>query len=72
MEQKTLLSNSAYDVLKWISLIALNAIGLCYMSISAVWNLPYGDEINRTCQALSLFLGTLIGVSTAQYNSINK
>ena len=72
MENKTLLSNNLYDVLKWVALIALNAIGLCYLSVATIWNLPYGEEINRTCQALSLFLGALIGVSTAQYNSINK
>lgn len=72
MEKKTLLSDSWYDVLKWVALIALNAIGLCYLSVATIWSLPYGEEINRTCQALSLFLGTLIGVSTAQYNSVNK
>ena len=72
MENKTLLSNNLYDVLKWVALIALNAIGLCYLSVATIWGLPYGEEINRTCQALSLFLGTLIGISTAQYNSINK
>lgn len=72
MENKTLLSNTWYDVLKWVALIALNAIGLCYLSIASIWGLPYGEEINRTCQALSLFLGALIGVSTAQYNSVNK
>ena len=72
MEKKTLLSDTTYDILKWVSLIALNAIGLCYLSVATIWNLPYGEEINRTCQALSLFLGTLIGVSTAQYNSINQ
>ena len=72
MENKTLLTNTAYDILKWVALIALNAIGLCYLSVATIWGLPYGEEINRTCQALSLVLGTLIGVSTAQYNSINK
>lgn len=72
MENKTLLSNTWYDVLKWVALIALNAIGLCYLSIASIWGLPYGEEINRTCQALSLFLGALIGVSTAQYNSISN
>ena len=46
MENKTLLTNTAYDILKWVALIALNAIGLCYLSVATIWGLPYGEEIN--------------------------
>jgi len=61
------LSNKAYDILKWIALIALDAIGVCYRTLSAIWGWPFGEEVLATCAALSLLLGTLIGVSTAQY-----
>ena len=61
------LKDSWYDVLKWIALIALDAVGLCYKTLAAIWGWPFGDEVMQTCMALSVLIGTLIGVSTAQY-----
>ena len=69
MEKKSFLSGTAYDILKWIALIALDAIGLCYKTIATIWGFPYGDQVLATCTAISLLIGTLIGVSTAQYYS---
>ena len=62
------LSNKAYDILKWVALIALDAVGVCYNALAAVWGWPLGDEVLKTCTALSVLTGTLIGISTAQYN----
>lgn len=61
------MSNKLYDVLKWIALIALDAVGVFYKAVSAIWGLPYGDEVLATCTALSVLIGTLVGVSSAQY-----
>ena len=65
------LSNKAYDILKWIALIALDAVGLFYSTISDIWGLPFGDKILATCAALSVLVGALIGVSTANYKKTN-
>ncbi len=65
------MSNKVYDVLKWFALIALDAIGLFYSTMSSIWGLPFGDEVLATFAALSLFLGTLLGVSSAQYHRDN-
>ena len=62
------MSNKMYDVLKWIALVALDAIGVFYKTMGGIWGLPFGDEVLATCAALSLLLGALIGVSSAQYN----
>ena len=62
------LPDKVYDVLKWLSLIFFNAVGVLYKTLSAVWGLPYGEEIMTTCAAIALFIGALIGISTAQYN----
>ena len=62
------MSNKLYDVLKWVALVALDAVGLFYKTIATIWSLPLGDEVLATCAALSLLIGTLIGVSSAQYN----
>ena len=61
------MSNKLYDVLKWIALIALDAVGLFYSTISSIWGLPYGDQVLTTCTAIAVLLGTLIGVSSTQY-----
>lgn len=61
------MSNKLYDVLKWISLVALDAVGVAYNQLAEVWNFPYGNEIQTTCTILSVFIGALIGVSSIQY-----
>lgn len=62
------LSNKAYDVLKWVALVALDAVGLFYNTMSEIWGLPFGDKVLATCVAISVFLGALIGISSAEYN----
>lgn len=66
-----MMSNKVYDVLKWIALVALDAVGLFYSTISGIWGLPFGDEVLATCAALSLLIGALIGVSSANYKKAN-
>lgn len=64
--------DKVYDILKWVALIALDAIGVFYSTIADIWGLPFGEPVLKTCAALSLLVGALIGVSTAQYYKDNK
>ena len=66
------MSNKTYDILKWVALVALDAVGYFYQEIARVWSLPFGDEVLKTCVALSIFLGTLIGISSARYKKDNE
>lgn len=61
------LNNNIYDVLKWICMIALPALGVAYVALAGVWGWPYADEIARTVNAVVALLGTLLGISSAQY-----
>ena len=61
-----------YDVLKWIALCFLDAVGVAYESLAEVWNLPYGEEVFKTCAILSVLLGTLIGVSGVRYKNLQE
>lgn len=61
-----------YDALKWLSLTALDALGLLYSTLAAIWGLPFGDQILKTCAALSLCIGTLIGISSVRYSKLNE
>ena len=62
------MSNKVYDVLKWVALVMLDAVGLFYQTIAEIWSLQYGDNVLKTCVALSVLIGTLIGVSGTKYN----
>ena len=63
------MSNKLYDILKWFALVFLDAAGLFYQTLAEIWGLPYGDAVLATAVALSIFLGTLIGVSSIKYNN---
>ena len=65
------LSNRVYDVLKWIALYLLPALGTLYFALAGIWEFPYGEEIVGPITALDTFLGVLLGISTAQYNREN-
>ena len=64
------LPDAVYDLLKWLSLVFFNAVGVLYKTLATIWGLPYGEEVLTTCAAVALFIGALIGVSTAQYNKL--
>ena len=65
---KTLLPDKVYEVLKWLALIAVPALGEAYARLANVWNLPYGSQINETALIITFILGALIGISTVHYN----
>jgi hypothetical protein len=62
-------NSKIYDILKYLSLIVFNAIGIFYKALAEIWKLPYGTQVALTCEALALFVGTLIGISSHKYNS---
>lgn len=61
------MSNTVFDVLKYIAMIALPAIGTLYFALASIWGFPYGEEVVGTITAVDAFLGALLGISTAQY-----
>lgn len=61
------MNDRTYDWLKWICCILLPAIGTFYVAMAGTWGLPYAEQISKTTQALALFIGALIGISSAQY-----
>lgn len=61
------LSDSAYDLLKSISIYIIPSIETCWLTISAVWNLPYGQEIGITIGAVGMLIAGCIGMSIKEY-----
>ena len=66
------MSNKVYDVLKWIAMYLLPALGTLYFALAGIWNFPYGEEIVGTITAVDTFLGALLGLSSATYNKEGK
>ena len=62
------MSNKVYNVLKWIAMLFLPALGTLYFALAGIWGLPYGEQIVGTITAVDTFLGVILGISTAQYN----
>jgi len=62
------LSNSTYDVLKWIVMIVIPALTTAYVGLAAIWGFPFAEEIAKTSAVICTLLGALLGISTAQYN----
>lgn len=63
------MSNRLYDVLKWIAMILLPAIGTLYFALCGIWGFPYGEEVVGTITAVDTFLGALLGIASARYNN---
>lgn len=61
------LSNKAYDILKWVAALLLPALATLWLTLSSIWGLPYGEEIGLTISAVDLFLGAILGISSANY-----
>lgn len=62
------LSNQLYDAVKWIAQIFLPAVGTLYFSLAVVLMLPYPEQVVGTLAAVDVFLGAILGISTAVYN----
>lgn len=62
------LKGSVYDILKFIALIALPALGTLYFSLAGIWDLPKAEEVVGTIVVIDTFLGGLIGLSKSSYD----
>ena len=66
-----LLDDKTYDILKWVAMIVLPALGTLYFALSTIWGLPFGEQIVGTITAIDAFFGAILGISTNQYNKMN-
>ena len=63
------MSNALYDKLKFVAQIILPAGATLYAALAGIWGLPYGTEITGTISAVDVFLGALLGISSAGYHT---
>lgn len=58
-----LLPDKAYEILKWVALIALPAVAWLVGVVGPQWGWPHCGELVTTINAVGVFVGALIGVS---------
>lgn len=61
------MSNTCYDVLKWVVMIVLPAVAVFYAALAPVWGWPRPDDVVLTINAVAALAGTVLGISNAQY-----
>lgn len=66
------LSNKTYDVLKWVVMILIPALVTFYVALAGVLHLPFADEIAKIAAAICTLIGSLLGISTAEYRKIER
>ena len=65
----TILSNKAFDILKWIAIVCLPALSSFVVIISKIYGFDVlGSQIAQTITAVATLLGALLGISAIQYN----
>lgn len=63
------LDNRVYDILKWLVMIAIPALTTAYVGLAGVWGWPCADDVAKTAAVVCTLLGSLLGISTAEYNA---
>lgn len=67
-----MLSNKAYDILKWLVLICIPACTTFYVVLDKTFGWGYAEIVTTISAAVCTLIGSLIGISTAEYNKDNK
>lgn len=65
-------SDSVFNVLKYLAMIALPALAVFVRAFFPIWNIPYGEQISDSIVVINALLGTLLGISTIGYNKSQK
>ena len=63
-----LMSDKAYNIMKWIVQYILPGLGVLYAIIAGATGLPYAEVVLAVVMAVDWFLGIILGISTKQYN----
>ena len=60
------MSDKVYDIInkaqRW-----LVALGVFYLAIAEIWNLPFANEINNTVVAVGTLLATVLEIATTKW-----
>lgn len=61
------LSNTWYDILKWLVLICIPACTTAYVGLDKIFGWGYADVVAQVSAIVCTLIGALVGISSAQY-----
>ena len=62
------LPDRVYDILKWCVIVMIPACTAAYVGFDSLFGWGYGDIVAKASAIVCTLIGTLLGISTAQYN----
>lgn len=62
------LSNTTYDLMKWLVLIVIPALTTFYAVLDNLFNWGFAEMVTTISAAACTCIGAIVGISTAQYN----
>lgn len=66
-----ILAPKLYDKVKFIVQVLLPAFGTLYFTLGNIWSWPNIEQVLGSTTAIGLFLGAIVGISSASYNASN-
>lgn len=63
MDKKYILSDSTYDLIKFIVTVVMPAVSVLYVGLAGIWGWPFADEVSRTIAVIYTFLCAVMGIS---------
>ena len=66
------MSNKVYDILAYIQRTGLPAIAALWAALGKIWSWPLVPEITASICAVDVCLGSLLKISSKQYNQEQK
>ena len=66
------MSDKVYDILKYVALSGIPAVLTFYGVVGATLSIPYTQEVLTIGAAFDTMLGTLLGISNANFKKENK
>jgi hypothetical protein len=65
-----MITGKMYNVLKFLALVLLPALGTLYFALAGIWGLPSAEQVVGTIVAVDTFLGVILQISSNTYNSV--
>lgn len=62
------MSDKTFNTIRFLCELLVPGIGALYFGLAKIWGLPYGHEIVGTCSCITIFLGSIVGISRKTYN----
>lgn len=66
-EGNSILPDKVYNILKYVALVAIPAVGTFYTTVATLWGWPFTSEISGTILAIDTLVGAIVGISSAKY-----